>query len=112
MIGWKDSREAMRALHDALPYLHGAKQVHLATPIAARRPGTPGGDVDRYLAAHGIKNRTIHTVLGDGDAAAESLLSLVADVEADLLVTGAYGHSRVHEVLMGGTTRTLLRNPP
>ncbi|MCR9254853.1 MAG: universal stress protein [Alphaproteobacteria bacterium] len=110
LIGWTENRGSMRALRDALPLLRRADEVHVATPVTARAPGTPGGDIDRYLEVHGVANRTVHTVTGEGEEAGAALVSLASDVGADLLVTGAYGHSRLHEVLMGGTTRHLLRN--
>jgi nucleotide-binding universal stress UspA family protein len=69
----------------------------------------PGADISRHLARHGVKATIEQTVSADlsvGDA----LLSRAADLGADLLVMGAYGHSRMRELLLGGATRTLLRS--
>lgn len=113
VIGWNGSREATRAVHDALPLIAGAEQV---TVLAVNpRSGTvalgdePGADIARHLARHGLKvtvERTEATEISAGDL----LLNRAADLSADLIVTGAYGHSRVREMILGGVTRTLLRH--
>jgi nucleotide-binding universal stress UspA family protein len=69
----------------------------------------PGADISRHLARHGVKAAVEQTVSADlsvGDV----LLSRAADLGADLLVMGAYGHSRLREMVLGGVTRTLLRS--
>jgi nucleotide-binding universal stress UspA family protein len=69
----------------------------------------PGADLALHLARHGVKatiERTVPGVIGLGDV----LLSRAADLAADLLVIGAYGHSRVRELLLGGVTRSILNN--
>jgi nucleotide-binding universal stress UspA family protein len=69
----------------------------------------PGADLALHLARHGVKatiERTVSSGIGLGDV----LLSRAADLAADLLVIGAYGHSRVRELLLGGVTRSILNN--
>jgi nucleotide-binding universal stress UspA family protein len=69
----------------------------------------PGADISLYLARHGVKAEIGRTVSADLPVG-EVLLSRVADLGADLLVMGAYGHSRPRELLLGGATRSLLRS--
>jgi len=112
LVGWNDSREAARALHDALPLLRAAERVDVAvfeTPQDADRP-LPGADVGLWLARHGVQVEVRHVPVKAG--AGEALLSLAADCEADLVVAGGYGHSRWREAALGGVTRTLMRSAP
>jgi len=69
----------------------------------------PGADIALHLARHGVK-ATIETTVSAGIGAGNALLSRASDLEADLLVMGAYGHSRVRELLLGGATRTVLES--
>ena len=113
LIGWKASREAARAVNDALPVI---AQAETATVLAViPRSGLnglgeePGADIALHLARHGVKVEVQHTVEPEtGDA--EAILNVAADLSADLLVVGAYGHSRLREMALGGVTRTLLRH--
>lgn len=110
MFLWSATREAARALRDALPLLRAADEVRVV--VFDARPGSgghgesPGSDIGLYLARHGVKvtvNREVSTS-DVGNAA----LSLAADVGTDLIVMGGYGHSRLRELVMGGTSRTIL----
>jgi nucleotide-binding universal stress UspA family protein len=112
LVGWNGSREAARALNEALPILERARKVTVLSinpRLGIRGDGdVPAADIALHLARHGIHAEAAHTVtndLGEGDA----LLSYAADIGADLLVTGMYGHSRMREVVFGGVTRSLLR---
>ena len=112
IIGWKNTREARRAVHDALPLLMKAAQVD-AVEIA------PEDDLDNaqrrlddltgWLGRHGVTARGHATVAGVNDA--DAFDAIVADRDADIVVAGAYGHSRAREWALGGVTRTLLRHP-
>jgi nucleotide-binding universal stress UspA family protein len=110
LISWNASKEATRALHSAIPLLQRAKAVQVvmfnlgSQPSALRMP--PGGDIDAFLARHGVRVNMIQkeTDRPIGDA----LLSHATSLEADLLVMGCYGHSRFREILLGGATRTIL----
>ena len=114
LIAWKDTREARRAVLDALPFLHGATHVTIAAlceagdeDIVARQVN----DVADYLARHGIRGDP--RVIPDRDgSAAEQLTNLAQQGGADLLVAGAYGHSRLGEWFFGGVTRDLLAASP
>ena len=110
LVAWNASREATRAVHDALPLLVTAKQVTIlaVNPRAAvDEDDAPHTDLAAHLARHGVKAETTRTVaedISDGEA----LLSYASDISATLIVAGGYGHSRAREMIFGGVTRTLL----
>jgi len=110
VIGWKDTREARRAVQDALPFLHEAERVTLVEvcgPSEEESALENLGDVARYLDRHQIKgNLEVRHHRGKSDG--EQLIELSLNERADLLVTGAYGHSRLGEWVFGGVTRELL----
>ena len=110
LVAWKDTREARRAVHDALPLLRQAKEVSVveivedgANPLAARKRVN---DVVGWLGGHGIAGAG--TVSETDELAADCLESVASDIAADLIVAGAYGHSRFREWVFGGVTRSLL----
>jgi nucleotide-binding universal stress UspA family protein len=111
LVGWNASREAARAVHDALPLLATAKVVTVLAINPRHGLGGHGdmavADIAAHLARHNITVEAAHTVAKD-IADGEVLLSYAADIGADLIVAGAYGHSRVREMVFGGVTRTLL----
>jgi len=113
LVGWNATREAARAVNDAMPLLAAAEMVTVLTIDAREGPHghgeLPGADISLHMARHGVKagiERTVSADLSVGDV----LLSRAADLGADLLVMGAYGHSRARELLLGGATRALLRS--
>jgi len=112
LVGWNASREASRALHDALPLLAkaGSTCVFLANPksVLGTHGEEPGADIARHLARHGVEVEVAKTV-ADDVADSALLLNHASDMGADLLVMGAYGHSRLREFTLGGVTRSLLR---
>ncbi len=113
LVGWNNSREATRAVNDAIPLLAKAVSVTIleADPIGGK-PGTDEASsacITRHLARHGISVKTARTVTA-GTSAPDVLLSYASDVSADLLVVGNYGHSRLRELILGGVTRELLRH--
>lgn len=109
LIAWNGSREATRAVSDALPLLKRAKQVTVLVINADRdaHGEIPGADITWYLARHGVEAQVMQAVSED---VGELLLSRAADLSADLLVMGAYGHSRLKEMVLGGVTRTVLKS--
>jgi len=110
LIAWKDTREASRALRDALPLLGAAERVVVvevadgAAPPAASRVALR--EVQDWLGCHGIAVET--RVEAGGADVGDVLLSRTADFGSDLIVMGAYGHSRMREWVLGGATRHLL----
>ena len=113
-VAWKNTREAARTLAEALPFLQNASSVIVGLVeegIAGEQTGSaPGDDVGRYLSRHGIAAE-IHLIDGWTDIPA-ALLNEAAKVNADMIVMGAYGHSRFREWVLSGATRHLLTNAP
>lgn len=112
LVGWNGSREATRAVHDAMPFI--ARAAHV-TIVAASTTSTPAEsqssctDLAAMLARHGAT--TVDITRFDRDATestGDALLSYAADGGYDLLVTGAYGHARLQELVLGGATRSIL----
>jgi nucleotide-binding universal stress UspA family protein len=111
LVAWKDAPEAARAVAAALPLLQQAKRVHVAS--WGEEDGalaTPGLDIEGYLHAHGVQAQRHRYAAAAGGDVGELIQSLAADLSADLLVMGCYGHSRARELVMGGASRTLLRS--
>lgn len=109
LIGWNGSREAARAVHDALPLLVTiGRTTILAVDAGATDDEPPGAAIAAHLARHGIRVECEATARDDLDPAA-LLLNRAAELSADLLVIGGYGHSRLREWVLGGVTRTILR---
>jgi nucleotide-binding universal stress UspA family protein len=114
VIGWKDAREARRAVCDAIPFLREAERVtvvELCGPNEEKSAVEHVEDVARYLMRHRINSGTRVMLQEEGSAAAQ-LTRLAQNEGADLLVTGAYGHSRLGEWIFGGMTRDLLATSP
>ncbi|MBX6373418.1 MAG: universal stress protein [Acetobacteraceae bacterium] len=112
VIGWNASREAARAINDAIPLIARADSATVLVINPRVGPDghgeAPGTDIAVHLARHGVKvevDRVTAPDVPDG----ELLLNRVAESGADLLVVGGYGHSRMRELVLGGVTRTLLR---
>ncbi len=113
MVAWDGSREAARAVNDALPLLRRAAKVFVVAvnpPTAPDQPGRLAGiDIARHLSRHGINVEAKALAVRDigiGDA----LLSHIADLGADMLVMGAYGHTRFQQSLFGGVTRLIQKS--
>ena len=111
LVAWKDTREAARALRDALPILKRSERVVLLELGEARRKPIAvelANATATWLAGHGVaaerRTETGAIEVGLGD----ELLSRAADLGADLIVMGGYGHGRAREWALGGVTRHLL----
>ena len=111
LVAWNASREATRALTDAIPILREAKQVDVIAfnPKDAPHGEVPGADIGLYLARHGIKVSISQQTAEDVDVG-NQLLSRAADLDSDLIVMGAYGQPRMKELILGGATRTILKS--
>ena len=112
VIAWKAGREAARAAFDALPLLQGAESVHILE-VKERADAdsslAPDTSIAAALARHGIKP-SVHTSVASDISVGDEILSRLADLDADLLVMGAYGHSRFREMVFGGATRHISRH--
>lgn len=105
---WDGSRNAARAIADAMPLLARSKTVEILTIATKERRGELAGvDTAQHLARHGLKIELKNIVATDTDVA-NTILSHVADTSADFIVMGGYGHSRLREFVLGGATRGIL----
>ncbi len=113
IVAWDASREAARAVNDALPILAKAKSVMVlaVNPRGGTREDgrQPGADIALHLARHDITVESKVANAEDIDTG-DIILSRAADEGADLLVMGGYGHSRLREMVLGGVTRHMLRH--
>lgn len=111
LVAWNASREAARALTDALPLLERAQSVEVVAFEPQRgdadHGAVPGADIALFLARHGVQVTVARQQAGI-DVGAQ-ILSRAADTDAELIVMGAYGHSRARELVLGGATRSLLQ---
>jgi len=110
VIAWKNTREARRAVWDGLPFLKGADAVFVAT-VDKDTDREGAADVCEHLKRHGIAARAVVRP-EPGGSTAYALLCVAEDEDADLIVCGAYGHSRLREWAFGGVTRDLLDASP
>jgi len=111
LVAWNPSREATRAVTDAIPLLQLADKVHVmaVNPRRGEHGRVPGADIGLYLARHGVRVE-VKTDNGAEIDVGNELLSRAADLDADLIVMGGYGHSRLKEWVLGGATRTILES--
>jgi nucleotide-binding universal stress UspA family protein len=110
-VAWKDTRESRRAIADALPFLKRASRVVLLEVCRhedAAAAQVRLEDVAGYLLRHGVHASATVCVEEQDVAAADQFLAFADQHQADLIVAGAYGHSRLEETVFGGFTRALL----
>ncbi|MBD3764323.1 MAG: universal stress protein [Rhodobacterales bacterium] len=114
VVAWNQSREAMRAVRAALPMLIAADRVCITVidpPQHGPERSDPGGALSAMLVRHGVKAE-ISVLARTLPRISDVLVRHIRDIDADLLVMGAYGHSRLTEALMGGATRNMLEEAP
>ncbi len=115
VVAWRPTREAARALHDALPLLARCRTVDVVCVDPRSRPdgdeGEPGAGIAAHLARHGLRVNLVE-LPGNGAKVADVVLRHCRESCAGLLVAGGYGHARAREWVMGGTTRRLLETAP
>ena len=116
LIAWNGSAQAVRAVRGALPMLQRAAEVDVAIFSASSDAESDlaftESRITAFLAKHDVKANVIRRPRDDESNIdiGDLLLSMTADVDADLLVMGCYGHTRLKEILLGGATRTILRS--
>ncbi|MDP3317910.1 MAG: universal stress protein, partial [Bosea sp. (in: a-proteobacteria)] len=110
VVAWKDTRESRRALQDALPFLVRAEMVCVLS-VGTDQDDAAAQDVCSYLAKYGIAARPVLRPKGGGSIVGE-ITDLVRHQGADLIVAGAYGHSRLREWIFGGVTQELIQATP
>lgn len=109
MIAWKPCIEAARAVNLALPLLKQAEKTTILSILAEPQTPSPAAQLGVMLGRHGIKPAIITDTSG-AQYPGEAILVHVRDMQADALVMGAYGHSRLREMVLGGVTRHVLMN--
>jgi nucleotide-binding universal stress UspA family protein len=113
VLGWNGDREAARAAFDALPFLKAAKKVRIVRTDPQKDPALKGSiagaDLAETLARHGVKVEAASLPTA-GDDAGHALLRCADDNGCDLIVMGAYGHSRLREYIFGGATQYVLNH--
>lgn len=111
LIAWDGGATAARAVADSLPLLALASEVHIVTSAdrSAEDKLVSGAALARHLGRHGI-TAVPKSLPGSAREVTPMLLSDAADVGADLIVMGGYGHSRMRELVLGGTTREILHS--
>jgi nucleotide-binding universal stress UspA family protein len=111
MVCWDGSRQAARAIGDAVPLLRKTKRVEVViiTNERGKQDEIEGADIGQHLARHGLKV-DVHRIAGGDIDVADALLSHAADSGIDFMVMGGYGHSRLREFVLGGVTRSILRS--
>lgn len=114
LIAWNRSREAARAMAEAMPYIHAARSVTVVVvddepPVEDR--ALLGRDAVSHLKHHGI-NAALHHVVGNSREAGATIVGEARRTNADLIVMGGYGHSRLREILLGSVTREVMHAAP
>jgi nucleotide-binding universal stress UspA family protein len=112
-VAWDFSGPSTRAITDALPLLQEAKQVRVFTVVDDKliAKSKSGERLAKHLARHGAEV-SIEDVKSEGRAIGSVFQAYVSEHNIDLLVMGAYGHSRMREYILGGATRSILSRPP
>ncbi|CAO3427277.1 COG0589: Universal stress protein UspA and related nucleotide-binding proteins [Azospirillum doebereinerae] len=108
-VAWNGKIEAARAVAAALPFLRGADRVHALTAETSATDAVAGSRISQYLAWQGVNAEL--TILKPGsEPVGETVTKKAAELGADLLVMGGYGHSRMREMILGGVTRYVLNH--
>lgn len=114
VIAWDESIEAMAAVRAALPLLQAAQQVNVVIidpPAHAPNRSDPGGQLSQFLVRHGVKTE-IDVLSKTMPRTADVLIRHARENGAEMIVMGAYSHSRFREAILGGTTRDMLEESP
>ena len=114
LVAWNASRKSTRAVAEAMPYLRIAKDVSVVMVADEHRKkmeGIEGDAIKKHLKPHGVAAE-FHRVKCSNGNVGETLLSEAKKARSDLIVLGAYGHTRLREMLLGGVTYHLMHNSP
>ncbi|WP_339863807.1 universal stress protein [Paremcibacter congregatus] len=108
LVAWNDSAQCARATHDALPFLREAEQVTVLSVGEYDKDQVPTADICQHLSRHNVNVEGRED--GVTDNIAETILMAAEELNVDLIVAGAWGHSRITEVILGGVTQRLFSN--
>ncbi|WP_262032273.1 universal stress protein [Microvirga sp. Mcv34] len=113
IVAWDGTPKAARALNDALPFLRAADQVELVSVTGEKdlAKTVPGAEIAPHLARHDINVNVVNLPAQQGDVA-ETLRNHANLTQADMVVMGAYAHSRLRQLVLGGVTQSLLNASP
>lgn len=114
VLGWNEGAEALSSVRAAIPFLKEASQVDVCIvdpPKHAENRSDPGGQIAEYLARHGVRAQVDVLAKTESNIGA-ILIRKAQEIGAEMIVTGAYGHSRLREAVFGGTSRELIDNCP
>ena len=106
-VAWNGSPESTRAVAGAMPFLRNADAVHVLTAETSSTQAAAGRRIAEYLAWHDV-NCQLTIVRPGSEPVGQTLMGKTAELGADLLVMGGYGHSRMRELILGGVTRYVL----
>ena len=110
MVGWDGSRTAARAIGDAMPLLECAKIIEVFTMVTGSTnnvKSTEINNIGQHLSRHGL-NVEVKRIPAVDMGVSDAILSHAADISADFMIMGGYGHSRLREYMLGGATRGIL----
>jgi nucleotide-binding universal stress UspA family protein len=110
LVAWDGSHGAARAIGDAMPFLRRAKAIDVVMVANGhtKKDEVPGVEIGQHLARHGL-NIDVRQLVAENVDVANTILSYAADNAVDFMVMGGYGHSRLREFVLGGTTRSILQ---
>ncbi len=108
-LGWNGTAESASAVYAALPWLQRAEAVRILSAEGYQRRGPAAPELAAYLALHGV-HTDIHMFQSVGNSVGAGLLAAARDFGCDLLAMGAYSHSRLRQLILGGVTRHVLEN--
>ena len=115
MVAWDASVEASKAVRDAIELMCAAERVDVVlidpVPSFEGHGPEPGADLSAYLGRHGISTN-VHRLPREGRDEAEVLRRAAMDLDAELIVMGGFGHSRLRQRIFGGTTTSMMKSPP
>ena len=109
IVGWNGGREAARAIAASMPILQDADDVHVVCVGEPPLDVEPSASVVSYLKLHGVHAKAIDAPMEKGEDADDVFADIITQKNADLVVMGAYSHSRWRELVLGGFTRAMLR---
>jgi nucleotide-binding universal stress UspA family protein len=109
LIAWNGSVEAARAVNSAMPFLMQAQAVTILTRLESDKPEYAPEEVLKFLGWNGVEAQ-VQGIDTESRPVGEAILAQAADVDADLLIMGGYGHSRMREMILGGATQHILGN--
>lgn len=108
LVAWDGSKESAKATHDALPFLKNADKVTVLTISDDKKEDLPEADICIHLARHDVNAEAL--TLTNQASVAKCIMETATNVNADMIVAGAWGHKRLQELIFGGATRTLISN--